>query len=1011
MLALIIVVFGILAFTQLGLDFFPDVEFPTVSVITVYAGASPEDIENTITRPLEKMINAVSRVKKINSVTSEGMSIIMVEFEWGTNLDFAAQDVRDRIGFFQSRLPEAATDSLVVKFNLVQFPIMIGGITSDMPIVELKKLVEEKIAPKLQRVDGVASFRVYSTEIREIVVDIDKAALESRNISQDQILYALRMGNLNLPAGYIVNNFTESVVRTIGEFESLDDIRSTIVGFTQTGKSITIKDVAEVKDTLKENRFMTRIKGGQGLIFSINKRSGANTVSTAEGVNKELENILANLSREVSFYPRMDQSEIIQNSLRQTRNNFFVGGFLAVLLILISLRSWRPTIIIVLAIPLSVLTTFIVFYATKYTINIMTLGGLALGIGMLVDNAVVVIENVFRHLEEGKDETESAKKGSSEIGMAITASTLTTIAVFFPMMFASGITGKMAGSLAVSISISLLASLFVAFTLVPMATVLLFKKHVTSIGVDKERRTQHYQKLKTFYKRALQYALKRRTAVLGGALGLVLLSLIFVPFLGTEFIPAMDYDWLILSVKMPVGTAIEETNRVVVLVEKIILSEPGVETVSAQMGTQADVKPQDLASSFSTTDANEGLLWVKLINQNYRKLSNVDILENIRQKLPNFKDIKIEALDITQAMTIGAQAPIEIKVSGKDFSKIKQIADRIVQKIQDVEGLRDVYHTMEEGKPEYHITLNRRKVFQMGLMTSQIASALQTTSLGIVVTRYRDGNDEVDVRVRFKKKFRDSLEDIRKIPIVVPSKPPIYLGQVASISKGEGPIQITRENQARMVSILANIVDRDLGSIVQDINKRLKVVEDNLPAGYFIEYGGQYKEMRETFVIMSGAFILATLLVYMILAALFESFLYPFIIMITIPLAFIGVVLALLISGNPINLPVLIGFIILGGIAVNNGIVMVDYINQLKKRGVEKKAAILQACAVRLRPVLITALTTIFGMLPMALSTSAGSELRAPMAITVVGGLTVTTFLTLFIIPIIYSFMDRVKFK
>ncbi|MCJ7579216.1 MAG: efflux RND transporter permease subunit [Candidatus Aminicenantes bacterium] len=1011
MLALIIVVFGSIAFTRLGLDFFPDVEFPTVSVITVYAGASPEDIENTITRPLEQVINSVSRVKKVNSVSSEGLSIIMVEFEWGTNLDFAAQDVRDQIGFFQSSLPEAAIDSLVVKFNLVQFPIMIGGITSDLPIVELKKLVEDEIAPKLQRVDGVASFRVYSAEIREIIVDIDKAALESRNISQDQVLYALRMGNLNLPAGHIVNNITESVVRTIGEFESLEDIRSTIVGFTLTGKPISIRDVADVKDTLKENRFIARIKGGQGLVFSINKRSGANTVSTAEGVNRELENILANLSQDVSFYPRMDQSEIIQSSLRQTRNNFFVGGFLAVLLILLSLRSWRPTIIIVLAIPLSVLTTFIVLYAIKYTINIMTLGGLALGIGMLVDNAVVVIENVFRHLEEGSDETESAKKGSSEISMAITASTLTTIAVFFPMMFASGITGKMAGALAVSIAISLLASLFVAFTLVPMAASLLLKKQTPFPYVRKVKKPHDYQKVKAFYQKALLYVLKKRIAFLSGAFGLVLLSFVFIPFLGTEFIPAMDYDWLILSVKMPVGTAIEETNRVVVLVEKVVLSEPGVEAVSSQMGTQAGVNPQDLASSFSTTDANEGLLWIKLVNQNQRKLSNVDILENIRQKLPRFKNIKVEALDVTQAMTIGAQAPIDIKVSGKDFSKIKQIADRIVQEIQNVDGLRDVYHTMEEGKPEYHIKLNRRKVFRMGLIASQIASALQTTSLGTVVTRYRDGNDEVDVRVRFKKKFRDSLEDIQKIPIIAPFKPPVHLDQVATISQGEGPIQITRENQTRKVSILANIADRDLGSIIQDINKKLKIVENSLPAGYRIEYGGQYKEMKETFVIMSGAFILAILLVYMILASLFESFVYPFIIMFSIPLAFIGVVSALLLSGKPISLPVLIGFVILGGIAVNNGIVLVDYINQLKKRGVEKKDAILQACSVRLRPVLITALTTIFGMLPMALSTSAGSELRAPMAITVVGGLTTTTFLTLFIIPIIYSLIDRVKFK
>lgn len=1011
MLALTIVVLGSLAFTRLGLDFFPDVEFPTVSVITVYAGASPEDIENKITRPLEQIINSVSRVKKVRSVTSEGLSIIVVEFEWGTNLDFAAQDVRDQIGYYQSSLPEEISESLVVKFDLVQFPIMIGGITGNMPIVEMKKLVEEEIAPKLQRVDGVASFRIFSADIREILVEIDKTALESRKLSQDQILYALRMGNINLPAGHIVRNNSESVIRTIGELESLDDIRNTVVSITQTGTPIYIKDVAEVKDALKETRFQARIQGGQGLIYTINKRSGANTVSTAQGVNKELRKILADLPQELRFYPRMDQSEIILQSIHKTGNNLIVGGLLAVLLILLSLRSWRPTIIIILSIPLSVLTTFVVLYAAGYTINMLTLGGLALGIGMLVDNAVVVIENIFRHLKEGKDVTESAKKGSSEIGMAITASTLTTIAVFFPMMFASGITGKMTGAMAVSIAFSLLASLFVAFTVVPMAASLLFKKNINPIRKEKSPRTSQFQWLKIFYRQALHHALRRRTFVLYGSFILVLCSIVIVPFLGTEFIPAMDYDWLVLSVKMPVGTSIEETSRVVVLVEKIILSEPGVETVSSQVGTQAEVNPQDLVSSFSTTDANEGLLWVKLINQSHRKLTNMDILENIRKKIPKFKDVKVAALDITQAMTIGAQAPIDIKIYGKDLEQLKQIADRIVHRIRGIDGLRDVSHTMEEGKPEYQLILNRQHVSRMGLTASQIASALFTSSLGTVVTRYREGNDEVDVRVRFKKKFRDSLEDIRNIPVIIPFKQVALLDQVATLTKGEGPIQITRENQARKVSILANIVNRDLGSIVKDIKKRLSVEERNLPAGYSIEYGGQYKEMRETFIIMFGAFILASLLVYMILAALFESYLFPFVIMFTIPLSFIGVVAALLISGHPIDLPVLIGFIILGGIAVNNGIVMVDYINQLKRSGLDKKEAILQACTVRLRPVLITALTTILGMLPMALSASAGSELRAPMAITVVGGLTATTFLTLFVIPIIYSLFDRVNFK
>ncbi|MFC2157084.1 efflux RND transporter permease subunit [Acidobacteriota bacterium] len=1011
MLAMIIVILGSLAFTRLGFDFFPDVEFPTVSVISVYAGASPEDIENKITRPLEQIINSVSRVKKVSSVTSEGLSIIVVEFEWGTDLDFAAQDVRDQIGYYQNNLPEDTSDSLVVKFSLVQFPIMIGGITGNMSIVGMKKLVEEEIAPKLQRVDGVASFRIFSADIREILVEIDKTALESRKLSQDQILYALRMGNINLPAGHISKNNSESVIRTVGEFESLDDIRNTVIGLTQTGTPIYIKDVAEVRDTLKDSRFQARIQGGQGLIYTINKRSGANTVSTAQGVNKELDKILAELPQKLRFYPRMDQAEIILRSIRKTGNNLFVGGLLAVLLILLFLRSWRPTVIIVLAIPLSVLTTFIVFYATGYTINMLTFGGLALGIGMLVDNSVVVIENVFRHIEEGKDEIESAKKGSSEISMAITASTLTTIAVFFPMMFASGITGKMTGALAMAIAFSLLASLLVAFTVVPLATSLLFKKKIHSIRAEKRRETKQFNRVTSFYRKTLFHALRRRTVVLCGSFILVLISIVIVPFLGTEFLPAMDYDWLIFSIKMPVGTAIEETSRMAVLLEKIILSEPGVETVSSQVGTQADVNPQYLANSFSTADTDEGLLWVKLNNQSHRKLTNMDILENIRKKIPKFKDFKVEALDITQAMTIGAQAPVDIKVYGKDLEKLKQIADRIVYRIRDIDGLRDVSHTMEVGKPEYQLTLNRQQVSRMGLKANQIVSALYTSSLGSVVTRYRDGNEDVGVRVRFKKKFRDSLEDIRNIPVVIPYKQVAHLDQVATISKGEGPIEITRENQTRKVSILANTLDRDLGSIINDIKAKLGEEERNLPAGYSIEYAGQYKEMRETFIFILGAFILASLLVYMILAAFFESYLFPFVIMFTIPLSLIGVVAALLISGHPINLPVMIGFIILGGIAVNNGIVLVDYINQLKRRGLDKKEAILRACTVRLRPVLITALTTIFGMLPMALSASTGSELRAPMAITVVGGLTATTFLTLFVIPLIYSLFDRVKFK
>jgi len=1011
MLAMILVVLGSIAFTRLGLDFFPDIEFPTVSVVTSYRGASSEDIENTITRPLEQIINSVNRVNKVNSITIEGASVIMVEFEWGTNLDFAAQDVRDQIALYRTYLPEEATDPLVIKFNFSQFPIIFGGITADRPTVELKEIIEDEVAPRLERIDGVASVQVFSMDVREILVDIDKAALESLSLSLDQILMALRMENLNLPAGHVVERHSEFLIRTLGEFASVDDIRNTIVGSAQNGRPVYLRDVAAVRDGLKEARFISRIQKEKGVIYAISKRSGANTVITAEAVKKELARIQQTLPEDVEFWPFMDQADMIQQVIRRTGNNALVGGILAIFFIFVFLRNWRPTLTIGLAIPLSVITTFIALYLAGYTINMLTLGGLALGIGMLVDNAIVVIENIFRRMEEGEGREEAAKRGASEVGMAITASTLTTIAVFFPMVFAQGITGKLTRGLALSIAFALLASLFVALTVVPMVASLIFKANHNKNAAGKNKKKVQFERARNAYRRLLHNALKRRGWVLTGVLSMLLLSFAIVPFLGTEFMPAMDRDMLVLRVKMPVGTSLDETNRVAALVENVMAQEPEVKTVSVQVGSAAEEDPSDLAGGFSNAGTHEGVLWVGLLAQDERDLSDIEVLEKIRKKLPELKDVRFEAMDIGQMMMGGATAPVEIKVFGKDIYQLREIADDIVGRIQDVEGLRDINHTFAEGKPEYHIRINREQASRLGLMVSQVANTVQTASLGKVATRYREGNEEVDIRVRFKKQSRDSLDDIKNIPVMTQMSQMIRLNQVASISRGEGPIQINRENQARVVTVMANIAGRDLGSVVKDIKQRISGVDRGLPPGYFIEFGGQYEDMQAAFIIMAAAFALATLLVYMIMASQFESFRHPFVIMFTIPLAIVGVILALLISGQTVSLPALIGFIILGGIAVNNGIVMVDYINQLKRRGVDKKEAILQGCTVRLRPVLITAFTTIMGMLPMAMSTSQGSEMRAPMAIAVVGGLVATTLLTLFVIPIIYSLFDRVSFK
>ncbi len=1011
MLAMILVVLGSLSFTRLGLDFFPDLEFPTVSIITTYTGVSSEDLENTITRPLEQVVNSVGRVKKVTSTTSEGVSLIMVEFEWGTNLDFAAQDIRDQIGLYRNFIPEEASDPLTVKFNIAMWPVVFWGVTSDMPASELKELVEDEVAMRLERIEGVASAQVFSTDVREILVDVDRAALESLMLSLDQILMALRLENLNLPAGYLTERHSEFLVRTMGEFDTLEDIENTLVGSTQAGDPVFLRDVAEVKDTMKDSRFIARVQREPGVYLFVSKRSGANSVITAEAAKEELERIKSTLPPDVNFYIAMDQSDMIQQVVQRTGNNALMGGILAIFFIFIFLRDWRPTLTIALAIPLSVITTFIAFYAAGYTLNLLTMGGLALGIGMLVDNAVVVIENIFRHLEEGASRLEAAKKGASEVGMAITASTLTTIAVFFPMMFATGITGKLTRGLALAIAFSLLASLFVALTIIPMTASLLFKEQ--RYRSDKDGKTKHrrFTGLRDRYRRWLHWALQRRGRVLVGVVLVLIASFSLMPFIGMEFMPASDRDMLVLKVIMPVGTAMEETDRVVKEVEALMEQHPYVDIITAQVGSQAEENPADSASEFSTSGPHEGLLWVGLISQDERPISDLDILEEIRSSLPKLKDVRFEALDMGQMMMGGTAAPIEIKIFGKEIPLLKQIADDIVANIRDVEGLRDVAHTFSEGKPEYQIRIDRGRASRLGLTVGQIGNAVKTASLGQVATRYREGDEETDVRVRFKEQFRSDLEGIRNIPIMTPMGVMVRLDQVATIAQAEGPIRITREDQARIVTVGANIAERDLNSIMLDVIDRTSDIQRNLPSGYFLEFGGQFQEMQSAFLIMIGVFALAILLVYMIMASQFESFKYPLVIMFTVPLSLIGVVLGLLIANMTVSLVSLIGFVMLAGIAVNNGIVMVDYINQLKERGVEKKEAILQACSVRLRPVLITALTTIMGMVPMAISTSAGSEMRAPMAVTVIGGLAATTILTLFVVPIIYSLFDRVSFN
>ena len=1019
MMAMIMVVVGLISLSKLGLDFFPDIDFPTVSIITTYSGASSEDIETTITKPLEQIVSSVSRIKKVTSQTSEGVSAISAEFEWGTNLDFAAQDLRDQIGIYKNYLPPDASEPLVVKFNFSQFPVIFWGIIADRPVFQLKKLIEDEVAPRLERIDGVASAQVFATDIREIHVDVDKRALESRNLTLDRVILALQAQNANTPAGNLVERYTDRLVRTLGQFQSLTDLRRTVIGSGPKGEPIYVDDIAEVKDTVKEARYEARIQGEKGVFLMLIKQSGANTALVGNAVHKEMAKILPSLPADVKFHQVMDQSEMVKAVTKRTAGNAWQGGLLAIALIFIFLLNWRPTLIIALAIPLSIITTFIAFYAAGYTLNMLTLGGLALGVGMLVDNAIVVIENTFRHIEEGMDSRSGSVVGASEVGMAITASTLTTIVVFLPMVFATGITAKLTRGLALAITFSLLSSLFVALTIVPLLSSFLFRKAKSVRKEDGEPAGkkpwyltwQGFENAKAFYRRLLEASLRRRKLFLFSVIGVFVLSLVLIPILGTEFMPTMDQDMLMIKIRMPVGTSLAETNRVTLLVENQAKLDPEISIVTAQVGSQAEVNPADSGSASSATGPHEAILYVGLKKKELRSRTAAQILEGLRAKLPKVKDVKFESLDMSASLMGGAQTPIDIKLFGKDLDVLKQTATVIVDRIKGIEGVRDATHTLAAAKPEYHIRIDRERAAQLGLMISQVGTTVQAATLGKVATRYRDADEEVDVRVRFKGVYRDNIAEIRNIPLFTALNKTVYLDQIASIEQGSGPMQISRENQSRRVSITGNIIGRDLGSVVRDIKKRLGGLENELPQGYFIEYGGAYEQMIEAFKVLFAAMALATLLVYMVMASQFESLLHPFIIMFTIPLGLIGVVIGLMVTGRPVNLPVMVGFILLEGIAVNNGIVMIDYVNQLVRGGMAKREAILLGCSTRLRPVLLTALTTILGMLPMAMSTSSGAEFRAPMAVTVLGGLTATTFLTLFVIPIIYSLFEKVRFK
>ncbi len=908
----------------------------------------------------------------------------------------------------------------MLKFDTTAMPVMFMGITSESRnTYQLRKLVEDTVKERLERLDGVASAWIMGGEQREILVEVDRDELQARGQSLSDIVMVLRAQNLNLPGGHIVDGHEELLVRSLGEFQDVDDIGRIVIGMGSDMKPVRLRDVARVSNVPKEARDYSRTEGLDSILFMIMKESGANTLQVSDRALAEIEQAPKYLPDDVEFHIFFDSGEFIRKVTSRTSWTGIVGGVLAVLMILLFLRSFRPTLAIAVAIPLSVMIAFIPLYFVGYTLNMMTLGGFALGVGMLVDNSIVVIENIYRHIEAGESKVRAAALGAREVGNAIVAATLTTVVVFLPMVFMEGIPGQLAKGVASTVAFSLLASLLVALTIVPMLASVFFKDKasVERKGGRTSRVGQQFSEgrvmvwIKNRYESVLRFLIGKwwkRALVVVAVVVLFLVSTALMFILGAEFMPASDQEFISMKVELPVGTNLETTNNVVLEVEEKIKQIPEMDGWGA-FGGMSDSTQQDVAFGSAEAGVNFAQVMIGLVPKGDRKRSSMEITDKLREDMPDLEGAKIEFVDMNSQMFGSNERPITVKIYGRDLDTLKALSEIVATEVEDIEGIRDVDTSMRQGLPELGITINRERAGSYGLVVGQIAAEIQAAMLGTVATAYRTKGEELEVRVRYDKRFRATEADIKNIPIKTPFGSHVRLMDVAEVERGSGAVRIDRANQMRLAIVDANIMGRDLNSVVKDVKAKLKPIEaEQFPSGYFTDFGGDYERLVEYATYMAIALALAILLVYMVMAAQFESFSQPFIVMFTLPLALIGVFLLLFVTGNRFNVPSGMGLVMLAGIVVNNGIILIDYINQLRRRGIEPMEAVVEGAKTRLRPIFITSFTTIFGMLPMVVDKGEGGEMRGPMALTVIGGLLTSMVLTLVVVPAVYLIFDSV---
>ncbi len=1074
MAAIAVSMFGGVAFTRLPINLLPDISYPSLTIESRFQGAAPAEVEALLTRPIEEAVGVVAGVQRLNSVSRPGLSQVTLEFDWGRNMDFAALDVRQKLDLVT--LPRESTKPILLRFDPANDPIMRLYLSGSDNLFQLRYLGEEVLKKDLESTDGVAAIKVNGGYEEEIQVQVDEGKLALLGIDISTVRDRLAQENINQAGGSLYEKEARYLVRSRNEFERLDDISQTVL-FNAGDRIVTLADVASVHRGHRQRDVVTRFGGAEAVELALYKEGDANTVQVAQAIRARLTKIEEELPEGITIASGTDQSHFIQASIQEVLNNALIGGLIAIVILLLFLKDVRSTLIIGLSIPLSIVATFFLMYRTGTSLNIMSLGGLALGVGMLVDNAIVVLEAIYKRHEQGDSAFEAARRGASEVGQAVVASTLTTVAVFLPVIFLEGVAAQLFRDQALTVSFSLIASLAVSLTLIPMLAALVTGRHepkptltapTTNLPPDTSwggrlRQARFFVGVRlptmfvalirlllralgglltiltrpigrvfdlvmdavaTAYPKMLKLALSAPAAVLAIALVAFAGAVMLVPTLGLDLIPALSQGEFSFRIELPEGTPLPATDRFVEDVQAVLADDNLVESFSSITGGAG------LSLSNTGTEGEN----VARIQVRMKSGTTTDDEEAVAARLRERLEGTTEAhFKFERPSMFTFRTPIEVEVYSDNLDELHTAASQLQAQVAEVPGVVDLKSSAELGNPELQVTFNRHRLVQLGLDLSQVAATVRNKVQGDVATRFTQGDREIDILVRSVEAGSASVDDVgdliigqrevggsrtitertqsgilldREIATGRAQSVPIQLKSVADITLTNGPSEIRRIGQKRAAVITGNLAGRDMGAVAADLEQVIQ--SEVLPLSATAAVGGQQEEMARSIRSLLLALGLAIFLVYLVMASQFESFLHPFVIIFSLPLGAIGVIGALALTGKTINVVALIGSVMLAGIVVNNAIVLIDAVNRLRREhGMSKQDALIEAGIRRLRPILMTSATTIFGLLPMALGLGEGAELRAPLAITVIGGLAVATLLTLVVIPVLYSLLDR----